>query len=57
MPQVDNVGVITTQGPDLMRVTGVSNGLVYAVPIAGPYVVRVCLPDQFWVLLDLFETN
>ena len=55
MPKIDNVGVITTQGPDLMRVTGVSNGFVYCVPIAGPYVVRVCLPGHFWVLLDLFE--
>jgi hypothetical protein len=52
MPQIDNVGVITTQGPDLVRVTGVSGGLVYSVPIAGPYAVRVCLPDQFWCLLD-----
>jgi len=52
MPKIDNVGVITTQGPDLVRVTGFAGGLVYAVPIAGPYKVRVCLPDQFWCLLD-----
>jgi hypothetical protein len=52
MPEIDNIGVITTQGPDLVRVTGVANGLVYTVPIAGPYKVWVCLPDQFWVLLD-----
>jgi len=52
MPEIDNIGVITTQGPDLVRVAGVSGGLVYAVPIAGPYKVRVCLPDQFWCLLD-----
>lgn len=51
-PAIDNVGVITTQGPDLVRVTGVFGGLVYTVPIAGPYAVRVCLPDQFWILLD-----
>jgi hypothetical protein len=51
-PQIDNIGIITTQGQDLVRVTGLSNGLVYAVPIAGPYKVRVCLPYQFWVLLD-----
>ena len=52
MPEIDNIGIITTQGPDLLRVTGVVNGLVYAVPIAGPHNVRVCLPDKFWVLLD-----
>lgn len=52
MPEIDNVGVITTQGPDLMRVSGVSGGLVYCQPINGPFVVRVCLPDQFWILLD-----
>jgi len=52
MPQIDNIGVITTYGPDLMRVTGVSGGLVYCVPFAGPYRIRVCFPDQFWVLLD-----
>ena len=52
MPEIDNIGIITTQGPDLVRVTGVAGGLVYTVPIAGPYTVRVCLPDQFWVLLD-----
>jgi hypothetical protein len=51
-PKIDNVGIITTQGPDLVRVTGVSGGLVYCQPIAGPYAVRVCLPDQFWCLLD-----
>ena len=52
MPEIDNIGIITTQGQDLVRVTGLANGLVYAVPIAGPYKVRFCLPDQFWVLLD-----
>lgn len=52
MIEIENIGVITTQGQDLVRVTGFANGLVYAVPIAGPYAVRVCLPDQFWVLLD-----
>lgn len=52
MPEIDNIGIITTQGQDLVRVTGLAGGLVYAVPIAGPYKVRVCLPDQFWVLLD-----
>ena len=52
MPEIDNIGVITTQGPDLVRVTGVCGGLVYTVPIAGDHAVRVCLPDQFWCLLD-----
>lgn len=52
MPQIDNIGIITTKGQDLMRVTGVSGGLVYCVPFNGPYAVQVCLPDQFWVLLD-----
>ena len=52
MPKIDNVGIITTQGQDLVRVTGVSGGLVYCQPIKGPPIVRVCLPDQFWVLLD-----
>lgn len=52
MPKIDNIGVITTQGPDLVRVTGFANGLVYCLPLSGPAVVRVCMPDQFWCLLD-----
>lgn len=52
MPQIDNIGIITTQGQELMRVTGLSNGLLYCVPMQGPMTVKVCLPDQFWVLLD-----
>lgn len=52
MPEIDNIGVITTQGSDLVRVTGVAGGLVYCQSINGPPIVRVCLPDQFWCLLD-----
>jgi hypothetical protein len=47
-----NIGIVTTIDETLCEVTGLENGLVYCYPMAGPRVLRVCLPDQFWVLLD-----
>lgn len=47
-----NIGIVTTMDETLCEVTGVFRGLVYCYPIHGPRMVRVCLPDQFWVLLD-----
>ena len=47
-----NIGIITTMDETLCEVTGLSNGLLYCCPIHGPRIVRVCLPEQFWVLLD-----
>ena len=53
--QAGNVGVITTiDDQTLFEITGVRGGLVYCLPLIAPFVVRVCLPDQFWVLLDSF---
>ena len=52
MIKAGNIGVLTHVGQELHEVTGVQNGLVYCVPMTGARVVRVCLPDQFWVLLD-----
>jgi hypothetical protein len=55
MIQTGNIGVITTiDDQTLFEITGVRGGLVYCVPLIAPFVVRVCLPDQFWVLLDSF---
>lgn len=55
MIQTGNIGVITTlDDTTLFEVTGMRNGLVYCLPLIAPRVVRVCLPDQFWVLLDSF---
>lgn len=47
-----NIGVITTHGQTLYEVTGLQNGLVYCLPMQGPKVVKVCLPEHFWCLLD-----
>jgi len=50
-----NVGVITTiDDQTLFEITGIQNGLVYCLPLIAPFVTRVCLPDQFWVLLEEF---
>ena len=50
-----NIGVITTiDDQTLYEVTGMQNGLVYCLPLIAPFLTRVCLPDQFWVLLDEF---
>jgi hypothetical protein len=47
------VGVITVDDDAaLWQVTGSHNGLIYCVPLAGPYRSRIVLPDQFWVLID-----
>lgn len=54
MLTIGNIGVITTLGQDLYEITGIQNGLVYCVSFCSPKIVRVCLPDQFWVLLDEF---
>jgi hypothetical protein len=55
MVKTGNVGVITTiDDQTLFEITGIQNGLVYCLPLIAPFVARVCLPDQFWVLLDEF---
>jgi hypothetical protein len=55
MIQAGNVGVITTIDDNtLFEVTGVRGGLVYCTRLVAPCIVRVCLPDQFWVLLESF---
>lgn len=51
-PQTGNIGVITTKGKDLYEVTGQQNGLLYCLPLNPPKITAVCLPWQFWVLLD-----
>lgn len=51
-PQIGNIGIVTTCDSVLCEITGIRNGLVYCSPIEGPKTFRVCLPDQFWVLLD-----
>ena len=50
--KVGNIGIVTSIDETLCEVTGFRNGLVYCVPIHAPIKVRVCLPDQFWVLLE-----
>jgi len=55
MIKTGNVGVITSiDDQTLFEITGIQNGLVYCLPLIAPFVTRVCLPDQFWVLLDEF---
>ena len=51
-PQTGNIGVITTKGRALYEITGTKNGLLYCLPLEGPKVCAVCLPSDFWVLLD-----
>jgi hypothetical protein len=55
MIKAGNVGVITTiDDQTLFEITAIQNGLVYCLPLIAPFKTRVCLPDQFWVLLDEF---
>jgi hypothetical protein len=55
MIRAGNVGVITTiDDITLFEITAIQNGLVYCMPLVAPYVTRICLPDQFWTLLDEF---
>jgi len=55
MIRAGNVGVITTiDDVTLFEITAIQNGLVYCMPLVAPYVMRICLPDQFWTLLDEF---
>jgi hypothetical protein len=55
MLKTGNVGVITSlDDVTLFEVTGMRNGLVYCLSLVSPSIVRVCLPDQFWVLLEEF---
>jgi hypothetical protein len=55
MIRAGNVGVITTiDDPALFEIIRIQNGLVYCMPLVAPFVSRICLPDQFWVLLDSF---
>lgn len=52
-PAVGNIGTITTRDDStLFEITGDRGGLLYCMPLTGPRIVAVCLPDQFWVLLD-----
>lgn len=52
MIEIGNIGIVTTIDETLCEVTGLRNGLVYCLPMDAPKVLRVCLPWQFWVLLD-----
>lgn len=55
MLKTGNIGVITSYDDNtLFEVTGMQNGLVYCLSLVSPSIVRVCLPAQFWVLLDEF---
>jgi hypothetical protein len=55
MIRAGNIGVITTiDDQTLFEITAIQNGLVYCLPLIAPFKTRVCLPDQFWVLLDSF---
>jgi len=55
MIRAGNVGVITTiDDVTLFEITAIQNGLVYCIPLIAPFVTRICLPDQFWTLLDEF---
>jgi hypothetical protein len=55
MIRAGNVGVITSiDDQTLFEITGIRNGLVYCISLVSPSIVRVCLPYQFWVLLDEF---
>jgi hypothetical protein len=51
-PQAGNIGIVTTKDDKLCEVTSNQNGLIYSLPMEPPKALRVCLPDQFWVLLD-----
>ena len=55
MIRAGNVGVITTYDDQtLFEITAIRNGLVYCVTLTHPIRGAICLPDQFWVLLDEF---
>jgi len=55
MIKTGNIGVITTYNETtLFEVTGIRNGLIYCVTLNHPKKGAICLPDQFWVLLDEF---
>ena len=50
---INSVGVITVDDDAaLWQVTGADNGLIYCKPLTLPYLIRIVLPDQFWVLID-----
>lgn len=51
-PEPGNIGIVTTVDDKLCEVTSNQNGLIYCLPLTAPKALRVCLPDQFWVLLD-----
>jgi hypothetical protein len=55
MLEIGNVGVITTfNETTLFEITGIRNGLIYCVTLNHPKKGAICLPDQFWVLLESF---
>lgn len=48
-----NIGVCTEENSQrLYRLENIANGLCYLRSIDSPLIFRVCLPDQFWVLVD-----
>lgn len=53
-PIAGNVGVITTLGEALYIVEREVNGLLYCKTLEGPLRFSICLPSDFWVLLDSF---
>lgn len=55
MIEAGNIGVITTiDDQTLFEIIRIKSGLVYCMPLVAPFVSRICLPDQFWVLLNEF---
>jgi hypothetical protein len=53
--KLGNIGVITTiDDVTLYEITGLCNGLVYCMPLVSPHNLKICLPAQFWLLLDSF---
>jgi hypothetical protein len=52
---IGNIGVITTiDEVTLFEITGLSNGLLYCMPLVAPHNLKICLPNHFWLLLDSF---
>lgn len=52
---IGNIGVITTiDEVTLFEITGLSNGLLYCMPLLAPHNLKICLPSHFWLLLDSF---
>lgn len=51
-----NIGIITTHGQELHRITSIDDaGLVYCQTMGEKPFHRVCKSSDFWVILDSFE--